>query len=216
MHEIVTLQFGNQSNYLGTHFWNEQVIWLVQIVSIECWCFAQGIVFHLQWWWRIAGRSWHSFSGISLFATIAFLCSSLFRRSPGPCTDSPDSPALPPMALILSRRERSSMISKIILGRWDKPMRCTRYNRILLHSQEYGMYSACWLAFPKSMTYLLFESSSSSSTEWRKLTYSTKECCSHNADTDSANTATWIPAQLGYRRHSTSIVVFLGSILVWL
>ncbi|QDS77731.1 hypothetical protein FKW77_004446 [Venturia effusa] len=24
MHEIVTLQFGNQSNYLGTHFWNEQ------------------------------------------------------------------------------------------------------------------------------------------------------------------------------------------------
>lgn len=25
MHEIVTLQFGNQSNYLGTHFWNEQV-----------------------------------------------------------------------------------------------------------------------------------------------------------------------------------------------
>jgi len=25
MHEIVTLQFGNQSNYLGTHFWNAQV-----------------------------------------------------------------------------------------------------------------------------------------------------------------------------------------------
>ncbi len=25
MHEIVTLQFGQQSNYLGTHFWNIQV-----------------------------------------------------------------------------------------------------------------------------------------------------------------------------------------------
>lgn len=25
MHEIVTLQFGSQSNYLGTHFWNTQV-----------------------------------------------------------------------------------------------------------------------------------------------------------------------------------------------
>lgn len=25
MHEIVTLQFGKQSNYLGTHFWNTQV-----------------------------------------------------------------------------------------------------------------------------------------------------------------------------------------------
>jgi hypothetical protein len=25
MHEIVTLQFGRQSNYLGTHFWNTQV-----------------------------------------------------------------------------------------------------------------------------------------------------------------------------------------------
>jgi hypothetical protein len=25
MHEIVTLQFGEQSNYLGTHFWNTQV-----------------------------------------------------------------------------------------------------------------------------------------------------------------------------------------------
>jgi hypothetical protein len=25
MHEIVTLQFGQQSNYLGTHFWNTQV-----------------------------------------------------------------------------------------------------------------------------------------------------------------------------------------------
>lgn len=25
MHEIVTLQFGSQSNYLGTHFWNAQV-----------------------------------------------------------------------------------------------------------------------------------------------------------------------------------------------
>lgn len=25
MHEIVTLQFGTQSNYLGTHFWNTQV-----------------------------------------------------------------------------------------------------------------------------------------------------------------------------------------------
>jgi hypothetical protein len=24
MHEIVTLQFGTQSNYLGTHFWNTQ------------------------------------------------------------------------------------------------------------------------------------------------------------------------------------------------
>lgn len=29
MHEIVTLQFGQQSNYLGTHFWNTQVrVWL--------------------------------------------------------------------------------------------------------------------------------------------------------------------------------------------
>jgi hypothetical protein len=25
MREIVTLQFGEQSNYLGTHFWNTQV-----------------------------------------------------------------------------------------------------------------------------------------------------------------------------------------------
>ena len=25
MHEIVTLQFGQQANYLGTHFWNTQV-----------------------------------------------------------------------------------------------------------------------------------------------------------------------------------------------
>jgi hypothetical protein len=25
MREIVTLQFGQQSNYLGTHFWNTQV-----------------------------------------------------------------------------------------------------------------------------------------------------------------------------------------------
>lgn len=25
MHEIVTLQFGSQSNHLGTHFWNTQV-----------------------------------------------------------------------------------------------------------------------------------------------------------------------------------------------
>lgn len=25
MHEIVTLQFGQQSNYLATHFWNIQV-----------------------------------------------------------------------------------------------------------------------------------------------------------------------------------------------
>ena len=24
MHEIVTLQFGKQSNYIGTHFWNAQ------------------------------------------------------------------------------------------------------------------------------------------------------------------------------------------------
>ena len=26
MHEIITLQFGQQSNYLATHFWNAQVI----------------------------------------------------------------------------------------------------------------------------------------------------------------------------------------------
>jgi len=25
MHEIVTLQFGQRSNYLATHFWNTQV-----------------------------------------------------------------------------------------------------------------------------------------------------------------------------------------------
>jgi len=25
MHEIVTLQFGQQSNYIGTHYWNTQV-----------------------------------------------------------------------------------------------------------------------------------------------------------------------------------------------
>lgn len=26
MHEIITLQLGHQANYLGTHFWNTQVI----------------------------------------------------------------------------------------------------------------------------------------------------------------------------------------------
>lgn len=25
MHEVVTLQFGQQANYVGTHFWNTQV-----------------------------------------------------------------------------------------------------------------------------------------------------------------------------------------------
>lgn len=25
MHEVVTLQFGQQANYLGTHYWNTQV-----------------------------------------------------------------------------------------------------------------------------------------------------------------------------------------------
>lgn len=25
MHEVVTLQFGQQANYVGTHFWNAQV-----------------------------------------------------------------------------------------------------------------------------------------------------------------------------------------------
>lgn len=25
MHEIVTLQFGQQANYVGTHYWNTQV-----------------------------------------------------------------------------------------------------------------------------------------------------------------------------------------------
>jgi hypothetical protein len=26
MHEIITLQFGQKSNYLATHFWNTQVV----------------------------------------------------------------------------------------------------------------------------------------------------------------------------------------------
>jgi hypothetical protein len=35
MHEIVTLQFGQQSNYLGTHFWNTQVSTLHMLRSKE-------------------------------------------------------------------------------------------------------------------------------------------------------------------------------------
>ena len=30
MHEVVTLQLGQQSNYVGTHFWNAQVCLILQ------------------------------------------------------------------------------------------------------------------------------------------------------------------------------------------
>lgn len=55
MHEIVTLQFGTQSNYLGSHFWNTQastglrslsmprlVIYPVSCLTLE------GILLHLS------------------------------------------------------------------------------------------------------------------------------------------------------------------------
>lgn len=33
MHEVITLQFGEASNYLGTHFWNAQVLATLFLVS---------------------------------------------------------------------------------------------------------------------------------------------------------------------------------------
>lgn len=36
MHEIVTLQFGEQANFVATHFWNTQVGSMIRRLMISC------------------------------------------------------------------------------------------------------------------------------------------------------------------------------------
>lgn len=36
MHEIITIQLGQQSNYLGTHFWNAQVSYILDCFRLTC------------------------------------------------------------------------------------------------------------------------------------------------------------------------------------
>lgn len=37
MHEIITLQLGQRSNYLATHFWNTQVALALSSPWFYCW-----------------------------------------------------------------------------------------------------------------------------------------------------------------------------------
>jgi len=48
MHEIVTIQIGSQSNFLGTHFWNAQVLRFrhnTHMYTSDIWA---GIIFHVR------------------------------------------------------------------------------------------------------------------------------------------------------------------------
>ena len=35
MHEIITVQLGQQANYLATHFWNTQVCFCIYEISLN-------------------------------------------------------------------------------------------------------------------------------------------------------------------------------------
>lgn len=58
MHEIVTLQFGQQANYLGTHYWNTQVGKCLPILNPHGvgLTYATGILLHLRWAGRLSRR----------------------------------------------------------------------------------------------------------------------------------------------------------------
>lgn len=48
MHEIITVQIGQQANFLGTHFWNAQVR-AFPIHSSHAHTWALGDLLHLRW-----------------------------------------------------------------------------------------------------------------------------------------------------------------------
>jgi len=58
MHEIVTLQFGQQANYLGTHYWNTQVGKCLPVHNTPNigLTHAAGVLLHLRWPRRLPGR----------------------------------------------------------------------------------------------------------------------------------------------------------------
>lgn len=48
MHEIITVQLGQQSNYLATHFWNTQVGYkMLCLILVPISNFKSGIILHL-------------------------------------------------------------------------------------------------------------------------------------------------------------------------